>query len=70
MTAQAHLTAVPDYTPTPTAPRWKVRAEREADRRHQALVTLEQLHRETPWWCIRARHVLHKAIVHHVRMGL
>lgn len=67
MSAQLH--AVPDYTPTTTAPRWKVRADREADRRHRALVLLEELHRDTPWYAVRARHALHKAIVAHIGTG-
>lgn len=67
MTAQLH--AVPDFIPATTAPRWKQRAEREADRRHQALVILEDLHRNTPWYCFGARRALHKAIVKHIGMG-
>ncbi|QWY82837.1 hypothetical protein PP641_gp097 [Arthrobacter phage SilentRX] len=66
MSASLHL--VPPYTPV-TAPRWKVRAEREADRRHRALVLLEELHRDTPWYCFRARRALHRAIVRHIGTG-
>lgn len=67
MSAQLHphLSPVPDYTPASPS-RWKVRAEREADRRHQALVILEDLHRTTPWYCFGARRALHKAIVKHI----
>lgn len=68
MSAQPHLHAVPDHTTT-AAPRWKVRAEREADRRHQALVLLEELHRATPWYAVRARRALHTAIVRHIGTG-
>lgn len=80
MTAQPHLAPVPDdlteargfivrVVPDPR-PRWRARNEARADRRHQVLVTLESLHRETPWYDIRARRALHKAIVRHIGMGL
>ncbi|UOK18425.1 hypothetical protein SEA_BRUHMOMENT_109 [Arthrobacter phage BruhMoment] len=69
MTAQPNLRVVPATTDTLT-PRWKARAEREADRRHRALVLLEELHRDTPWYCFRARRALHRAIVRHIGMGL
>jgi hypothetical protein len=49
-------------------PRWRARMNDRADRRHQVLVTLEELRRETPWYDVRARRALHKAIVRHIGM--
>jgi hypothetical protein len=78
MSAQPHLAVVPDYTEArglivrlvaDAAPRWRSRAEAKADRRHRTLVALEELHRDTPWYEIRARHALHRAIVTHVGRG-
>jgi hypothetical protein len=80
MSAQpiTHLSPVPDLADqrgivvrliTDAGPRWKSRAEAKADRRHRTLVTLEELHRETPWYCLRARRALHKAIVRHIGGG-
>lgn len=40
--------------------------EREADRRHTALVLLEDLHRTTPWYCIRQRFFIRRAIMAHL----
>jgi hypothetical protein len=78
MTVQPTLHAVPDITEArglvarviaDAGPRWRTRAERKAERRHITLVTLEELHRETPVWDFRARRALHKAIVAHIGRG-
>lgn len=72
------LHAVPDITeargfivrlvPDPR-PRWRARIEARSDRRHRTMVLLEELHRDTPWYDVRARRALHHAIVAHIRRG-
>lgn len=82
MTAQTHpLFAVPDpderTVPVYLAPRvlrkamlplplWKALRQDEADRRHRALVQLEAMYRETPWYMLRLRWSIRRTIAAHL----
>lgn len=47
-------------------PLWQALRAAEMERRHRALVDLEALHRETPWWCLRQRFWIRRAISAHL----
>lgn len=47
-------------------PLWLAMRQAEADRRHRTLVQLEALHAETPWWCVRQRWFIRRAIAAHL----
>ncbi|HCB59167.1 MAG TPA: hypothetical protein DEP82_14930 [Arthrobacter bacterium] len=41
---------------------WQALREAEMERRHRTLVQLEDLYRNTPWYCVRQRHFIRRTI--------